>query len=176
VRNDDVRVRRYFKNFLQACKVIALIRSFRLREDKLKGEGKITIKFTDFATAALIFNPVFAQSIDSANQEEIQTQQHVRRISAQNCGNPVAASDLAQELSLSPDRAYKMLRDAAASGTIVRANESTQTNLKLYLPSTKCAFLPDPEDLFHRLQNFSRERVTFIHPLTGASVEYRRPT
>jgi hypothetical protein len=126
--------------------------------------------------AALIFNPVFAHSFDKTNERDIQTQQIVRRISARNNGKPVAASDLARELNVSADRAYHLLRQAATSGTIVRANESTQTNLKLYLPGTKCAFLPDPEDLFHRLPNFSSERVRFVHPLTGASVEYRRPT
>jgi hypothetical protein len=174
LRNDDLRVRRYFKAFLQACKVIALIRSFRLEKKKILAEGKIAMRFSDFVIATLIFNPIFAQSLDSTNQEDIQTQQIVRRISIQNSGKPVAASDLANELNISLDRAYKMLRDAADSGAIVRANKSTQTNLKLYLPGSKCAFLPDPEDLFNRLPNFSSERVRFVHPLTGAAVEYRR--
>jgi len=174
VRNDDVRVRRYFPAFLQACKVVALIRSFRSEEKKLSEQGKITIKFSDFASAALIFNRIFEQSLDSTKQEEIQTQEAVRRISSQNNGDPVSASDLAKELNVSPDKAYRMLRDAASSETIVRANDSTQTNLKLYLPSTKCAFLPDPEELFQKLRDSLPERVRFIHPLTGATVEYRR--
>jgi len=174
VRNDDVRVRRYFPFFLQACKVVALIRSFRLEEKKLLAEGKVAVKFSDFATAALIFNPIFEQSLDSTKQQDIQTQQAVRRISSQNNGDPVSASDLAKELNVSSDRAYRMLREAAASGTIVRANDSTQTNLKLYLPSTKCAFLPEPKELFQKLRDSLPERVSFIHPLTGETVEYRR--
>jgi hypothetical protein len=174
VRNDDVRVRRYFPAFLQTCRVVALIRSFRREENKILEEGKITITFTDFATAALIFNPIFEQSLDSTKQHDIQTQQAVRRISSQNNGDPVSASDLAKELNVSPDKAYRMLRDATSSGTIVRANNSTQTNLKLYLPSTKRAFLPDPEELFKKLRDSLPERVSFIHPLTGVTVEYRR--
>ena len=174
VRNDDIRIRRYFKAFLQACRVVALIRSFRRAEEQLQQEERITVRFSDFAIAALIFNPVFAQSLDNAKEQDVQTQQHVRRISARNDGKAVSASELALEMAISDDKAYRLLRDAAASGTIVRANDSTQTNLKLYLPSTKCAFLPDPEELFQKLRDSLPERVRFIHPLTGATVEYRR--
>jgi hypothetical protein len=124
----------------------------------------------------LIFNPIFEQSLDGTKQEDIETQQVVRRISSRHSGEPVSASDLAKELNVSPDKAYKMLRDAAASGTIVRANEPAQKNLKLYLPSTKCAFLPEPEDLFKKLSESLPELVKFVHPLTGETVEYHRST
>ena len=33
-------------------------------------QGKITVKFTDFAIAALIFGPVFAQSLDKVSEQE----------------------------------------------------------------------------------------------------------
>ena len=174
VRNDDIRIRRYFKAFLQACRVVALIRSFRRAEEQLQQEGRITVRFSDFAIAALIFNPVFAQSLDNAKEQDMQTEQHVRRISARNDGKAVSASELAQEMGISDDKAYRLLRDAAAAGTIVRANQSARTNLKLYSPSAKCAFLPDPEELFHKLADSLPERVTFIHPLTGATVKYSR--
>jgi hypothetical protein len=174
VRNDDVVARRYFPAFLQACKTVALIRSFRQDEAELQRQGKITVKFTDLAIAALIFAPVFAQSLDKASEQEFTTQQHVQRISARKDGKPVSATDLAGELNISGDRAYSLLRAATEAGTISRANQPTRTNLKLYLPATGGSFLPDPEVLFHKLRDSSSERVKFIHPITGEWVEYRR--
>ena len=174
VGNDDVRVRRYFPAFLQACKTVALIRSFKRNEEELRKEGKITVKFTDFAIAALIFAPVFAKSLDQASEQEFETQQHVERISARNDGRPVSATDLARELNISPDKAYSLLRSAKDAGTVIKANPPARTNLKLYLPATGGSFLPDPEALFHKLRDSSSERVKFIHPITGEWVEYRR--
>ena len=174
VRNDDIRIRRYFRAFLQACRVVALIRSFRQAEEQVQREGRITVRFSDFAIAALIFNPVFAQSLDNASEQDVQTQQHVRRISARNDGKAVSASELAQEMGISSDKSYRLLRDAAAAGTIVQVNQPAQTNLKLYRPSARCAFLPDPEELFHKVADSLPENVRFIHPLTGATVKYSR--
>jgi hypothetical protein len=173
VRNDDVVVRRYFPAFLQACKTVALIRSFKRDEEKLRREGKITVKFTDLAIAALIFGPAFAQSLDKASEQEFTTQQHVQRISARKDGEPVSATELAQELNISGDRAYSLLRAATDAGTISRANRPTRTNLKLYLPARGSSFLPDPEVLFHKLRDSSSARVKFVHPITGEWVEYR---
>jgi hypothetical protein len=173
VGNDDVRVRRYFPAFLQACKTIALMRSFKQKEEELQRQGKIMVKFTDFAIAALIFGPVFAQSLDKASEQESLTQQVVQRISARNDGQPVSATDLAQELNISGDRAYSLLRAATDAGTISRANRPTRTNLKLYLPARGSSFLPDPEVLFHKLRDSSSARVKFVHPITGEWVEYR---
>ena len=174
VPNDDVAVRRYFPAFLQACKTVALIRSFKRDEEELRKEGKITVKFTDFAISALIFGPVFAKSLDKVSEQEFQTQQNVQRISARNDGQPVSATDLAQEMNISSDRAYSLLRSAMDAGTISRANQPARTNLKLYLPATGGSFLPDSEVLFHKLGDSSSERVKFIHPITGEWVEYRR--
>jgi len=174
VRNDDVRVRRYFPAFLQACKTVALIRSFKRDEGELQRQGKITVRFTDFALATLIFGPVFAQSLDKASEQEFTTQQHVARISARNDGKPVSANDLARELNISPDKAYSLLRAATDARTISRANQPTRTNLKLYLPATGGSFLPDPEILFHKLRDESSERVKFVHPITCEWTEYRR--
>ena len=174
VRNDDVRVRRYFPAFLQACKTVALIRSFKRDEEQLRQQGRIMVKFTDFAIAALIFGPVFAKSLDKVSEQEFLTQQHVQRISARNDGQPVSATDLAQEMNISSDRAYSLLRSAMDAGTVSRANQPARTNLKLYLPATGGSFLPDPEVLFHKLRDSSSERVKFVHPLTSATVKYSR--
>jgi len=174
VRNDDVRVRRYFPAFLQACKTVALIRSFKRDEQQLRQQGRIMVKFTDFSIAALIFGPVFAKSLDKVSEPEFLTQQNVHRISARHDGRPVSATDLAQELNISDDRAYSLLRSAMDAGTVSRANQPARTNLKLYLPATGGSFLPDPEMLFHKLRDSSSERVKFVHPITGLWVEYRR--
>ena len=131
------------------------------------------VKFTDFAIAALIFGPVFAKSLDKVSEQEFQTQQNVQRISARNDGQPVSATDLAQEMNISSDKAYSLFRSAMDAGTITRANQPARTNLKLYLPATGGSFLPDPEALFHKLRDSSSARVKFVHPITGEWVEYR---
>lgn len=66
VRQDNLWARRYFRAFLQACKVVALIRSFRNGNARLKIEKTITVKFTDIAITILIFNLVFTQSINKS--------------------------------------------------------------------------------------------------------------
>jgi len=173
VRNDNLWARRYFPAFLQACRTVALIRSFRRDDQELKNAKRIFLKFTDFAITALIFNPVFSQSLDRADDHDLEIQQHVRRLSNRKGGRPVRASELAQELNISSDRAYSLLRKAALAGTIVRANQPAKANLKLYLPATARSFLPDPAEVLQHMQG-APNHVKFVHPLTGECVIYSR--
>ena len=83
------------------------------------------------------------------------------------------AFDLAQDRKISSGRAYSMLSKAAAAGTIFRANQPSRANLKLYLPAEPRPFLPDPADVFQKLDAL-REQVKFVHPLTGDWVVYSR--
>ena len=172
VRSDNLWARRYFPAFLQACRTVALIRSFHRDEQQLRKAGRILVRFTDFAITAMVFNPVFGQSLDRADEEDLQTQQHVRRISARK-GRGVSAIDLAAQMEISTDRAYSLLRKAVGAGTIFRANQTSKANLKLYLPTKPRPFLPDPAELFQKLEGLP-EQVRFVHPLTGKWVTYSR--
>lgn len=139
----------------------------------MKKTKVITVKFNDFAIASLIFSDVFAQSIDRADDRDLEIQQHVRRISSEKGGKGVRASDLAEYMGVSADHAYSLLRKAAAAGTVFRPNKPTKSNVKLFLPAKLRPFLPNPEDVFQKLEILG-ERVKFVHPLTGEWVRYVR--
>lgn len=174
VRNDNLWARRYFPAFLQACKTVALIRSFRRPQRTTRRSKRIiVVRFIDFAVTAMIFNSVFEHSINRADDTDLEIQQHVRCISSRKGGNGVRANDLADELDISTDRAYSLLRKAANAGTIFRANQPSRANLKLYLPAKPRPFLPDPGEVFQKLAGLP-ERVRFVHPLTGEWVTYVR--
>jgi hypothetical protein len=173
VRHDNLWARRYFRAFLQACKTAALIRCFRRDEARLKVEKRIEVRFTDLAVTALIFNPVFTQSIDRADDEDLEVQRHVQLISDRKGGMPVRADDLSKKLDLSSDRAYGLLRKAVSAGTVRRANSPVKGNLKLYLPAEARSFLPEPEEILQQLKGLPG-KVKFVHPLTGEWVVYHR--
>ena len=139
----------------------------------MKKSKVITVKFIDFAVASLIFGDVFAQSIDRADDRDLEIQEHVRRISSERGGKGVRASDLAEDMGISADHAYSLLRKAAAAGTVFRSNKPTKANVKLYLPAKRRPFLPNPEDVFQKLETLG-ERARFVHPLTGEWVRYVR--
>jgi hypothetical protein len=174
VRNDNLWARRYFPAFLQACKTMTLIRSFRRKHQTArKPKRTIVVRFSDFAVTAMIFNPVFEHSIDRADDHDLEVQQHVRHISLRKGGKVVRATDLAEEMGISQDRAYDLLRKAASAGTIFRANQPSKGNLKLYLPAKSRPFLPDPAEVFQKLDGLPRN-VKFVHPLNGKWVTYGR--
>jgi hypothetical protein len=172
VSNDHLVARRYFPAFLQACRIVALIRSFRRKRMPTTKSKRIFVRFIDFAVTALVFNAVFEHSINRADDEDIEIQQHVRRISSRK-GSGVSATDLAAQIDISTDRAYSLLRKAVDAGTIFRANQPSEANLKLYLPTKPRPFLPDPAEVFQKLEGLP-ERVKFVHPVTGVWVTYIR--
>lgn len=173
-RSDNLWARRYFTAFLQACRTVALTRSFhREQGTAVKSKRAIVVRFIDFAVTAIIFNAVFELSIDKADEHDLEIQQYVRHISSRNVGRGVRAIELAEEMGISADRAYNLLRKAASAGTICRANEPSKANLKLYLPAKPRQFLPDPAEVFQKLDGLPG-RVRFVHPLTGEWVTYVR--
>lgn len=169
--HENLWARRYFPAFLQSCRTVALVRSFALKQQGKP--GKITVRFTDFAITALIFNPVFESSMDRADDRDLEVQQHVRLISSQNGGTGVSAAELAKHTGISIDSAYAELRKAASAGTIFRTNKPSKGNRKLYLPAKPRPFLPDPAEVFQRLEGLPK-RVEFAHPLTGKRIVYER--
>lgn len=167
----DVRARRYFPAFVAACKVVCLIRSYQRRGGV---EGKVlTVRFSDFAIAALIFGGVFVESLHRVDGPAFETREAVRRISHRNNGAPIRAQALSKELNISLDRAYEKIRAAVDAGTIRQVNKPERGNLKLYLHVNRPRFIPDPEELFQELEGLGT-KVRFVHPLTGKLILYHR--
>jgi len=165
----DLRVRRYFPAFIEACRTICLIRSFQKRESST--ETRRTVDFADFAITALIFDHVFAESLRLRKGVNEATRDLVDRLFARK-GKPVEAKHIAHERGVSMDVARRMLRNAAAAGVIKRANEPEKGNRKLYIAVPPPRFVPDPERLFRKLH--LKNTVRIIHPITGERIVYLR--
>lgn len=169
--SDDVRARRYFPAFVTACKAIALLRSFEPKRDQeIHKNKRIEVDLADFAIASILFDPAFVESLHHNDDETQITRSAVARITRQNGGKSVDATDLATELNVSPDKAYTLLRIAEERGVIFRANKPEKTNHKLYLPSPKFRFLPSLEEceMLLDIDDYAR----FIHPLTGEWIDF----
>jgi DNA primase len=165
----DVRMRRYFPAFLAACCAVCLLRSFRRGENST---GALEVSFTDFATTAIIFSEIFTESLHRDDDSSLETRTAVDRISQKKSG-PVEAQDLAQELGISSDRAYRQLRAALRAGTVRRVNGPEKDNRKLFLPAPIPRFIPDPEEVFRKV-DCGLTRVKFVHPITGQWVIYAK--
>jgi hypothetical protein len=171
----DVRIRRYWPAFVEACKTVCLIRSFKWSDAELKKRGGLVVLFSDFAIANLIFDEVIFQSLSrNAKAEEVLTGEMVAGIAAskgRNLGHGVQASDLVGEPGVtSLDKAYRLLKRAAHAGTIHRADAPKTDNGKFYLPRLQVGFLGTPDFVYHFLR--AAKPVDFIHPITGARVRY----
>jgi hypothetical protein len=167
----DLRVRRYFPAFIEACRTVCLIRSFR-RDRKLSKQGHLEVEFADFAITALMFDHVFVESLHLGKGVGEATRRLVEEISAAK-GRPVGAKDLKHKLGISIDQAYSKLRYAANVGVIRRANKSERTNRKLFLPVPRPRFIPHPEKMFKKLKDL-KTKCRFVHPITGEWIEYWR--
>ena len=168
---DDLRVRRYYPAFVEACRTVALIRSFQPDRRPSK-HGRLEVDFADFAITALIFDSVFVESLHLNRTAGEATRKLVEKIVARK-SRPVDVKDIMKELKVSKDQAYSKLRYAERAGVILRANKPEKSNHKLFLPAPRPRFVPDPEKLFRKLKGLV-DKVRFIHPLTGESITYRR--
>jgi len=167
----DLSVRRYYPAFVEACRTVCLIRSFQ-RHRKLSNHGQLEVEFADFAITALIFDPVFVESLHLGKGTGEATRRDVEAIFAKK-KRPVQAKDLARYLRISLDQAYSKLSCAARVGVIRRVNKPEKGNRKLFLATPRPRFVPDPEELFKELQDF-KDIVRFVHPITGEWIIYRR--
>lgn len=165
VDNTQVAARRYFPAFIEATRVIAMLRSFQ----RSVSEDSISVKFVDFAIAASLFDSVFVESLNRSSNDALETAKIVRLVAGSQGGRAVSADQLAAYLSISRDRAYVKLRMAADAGTINRANTPEKGNSKLFLAAKMPKFIPDPEEVLAAIPNF-KTVVKFIHPLTGTQV------
>jgi hypothetical protein len=168
----DVTARRYWPAFVEACKTVCLVRSFRDNGVRPQA-GKITLTFGDYAVTASLFEEVFVESLDRSTEKTRNTRSAVKKISDQKAGEPVGVDDFARALSISTDQAYRRLRNACEAGQIRKANESSRGNVKLFLPCALPRFLPDPQRLLATTPEIPR-LAEFVHPLTGEIVDLHR--
>jgi hypothetical protein len=165
----DLRVRRYFPAFIEACRTVCLIRSFQ--PGRKRRHGALEVDFADFAVTTLLFDRVFVESLPPLGKAAGEaTRRHVEEI-ANETGKPVRAKDLARKLDLSMDQAYGKFRYAARVGVIRLANEPERSNRKKYWPVPAPRFVPDPKTMFQKLR--FKEPVSFVHPLTGDQIVYK---
>jgi hypothetical protein len=166
----DVRIRRYFPAFIQACKTVSLIRSFRGEEKEPKN---IQVRFSDYAITMLIFKEAFSKSLASADEKGAEVREVIERISSRKADRPVSATEVAQEMGVPLHEAYEKIRSAVQHKLIQRANPPQKGNRKLYLPSVGATqFVPKPQDVF-KLACVG-DRVKFVHPITGQPVIYEK--
>jgi len=163
----DLRVRRYYLAFIEACRTVCLIRSFQSQESATR----LTVDFADFAITALIFDQVFVGSLRLRKGVNESTRDLVDSLSAEK-KRPVSAEDVARERGVSKDKAYRILSSAQKAGVIKRANEPEKGNLKLYLAVPPPRFVPDPKRIFRKL--YLKSTVRIFHPITGEPIVYRR--
>jgi hypothetical protein len=167
----DLRVRRYYPAFVEACCTVCLIRSF-LPDRKRSKHGELEVEFADFAIAALILDSVFVESLHLGKGAGEATRRLVEEIATEK-GRAVRARDIARKLGISMDNAYAKLRYAEHVGVVRRANKPERGNRKTYLAVPRPRFVPDPEKLFQQITDAGPE-VRFIHPITGEWVIYGR--
>lgn len=167
----DLRVRRYYPAFVEACRTVCLIRSFQ-RNRKRHKHCRLEVDFADFAITTLIFDPVFVESLHLDKGAGEATRRIVDEIATRK-KRPVDANDIAKKLQISMDQAYGKLRYAAKTGVIHQSNKPQKSNRKAYLPTPQPRFVPDPEKLFQELSEV-KGPLRFVHPITGKSVTYER--
>lgn len=172
VFDGSVTSRRYFPNFVEGCRTIALLRSFE-KYPVDQPPRKIEVDFSDFAIATVLFEDVFVDSLQRDGDENLTTRMAVQEISDANEGAPVTAEQLAEQMSVSMDRAYRLIRDAVDAELIQRANEPEKGNLKTYLPVPRRRFIPDPAEILEQIPEVTAP-VEFIHPLTDEKIKLRR--
>ncbi len=163
----DVRIRRYFPAFIEACKTVCLIRSFRSDERNPK---RLQVTFRDYAIATLIFAHAFSKSLTSIDERNMELRECVLRISSNKGGHPVSAQEVASELSIPLHEAYERIRRAAKQKLVRRANLPKRGNKKLFRAAEAGnAFLPHPKYVFKEVMGAGRQ-LRFVHPLTGKAV------
>jgi hypothetical protein len=169
----DLRIRRYWPGFVEATKVVCMIRSARQGRREIERQGKLIVSFDDFAIATHIFDRIIAQSLTrSGRDEDLLTAEIVETLSLTGrYSQGVSAGDLIGQPGIrTMDRAYRLLSRAAQAGTIVRVNPTQKNNDKLYIRAHQAEFLGDPV-LIHRKLGL-RIAGSFIHPIRGTSCSY----
>jgi hypothetical protein len=167
----DVRIRRYFPAFIEACRTICLIRSFRNEEER---PVELRIGFRDYAIATLIFEDAFAKSLNSIDEKNMELRECISRISSNKGGRPASAQDVASELGLPLHEAYERIRRGTKQKLIQKVNPPQRGNKKLFVPTEEgIEFLPNPKSVFKKIADAGGS-LKLVHPLTGELVIYTK--
>lgn len=172
----DLRMRRYWPAFVEACKIIALIRAAAWPQPG----NAVTVSFEDFATALCIFDRLIAYSLTrSGGDLELATADLVDRLSGglleRSSGRKdlgIVASDLIGQAGIrSLDQAYRALRRARDAGAVYIVNlHDHKNNEKRYARSPESTFLGSPDYVVKKLG--LRISGTYVHPITGHRKAY----
>jgi hypothetical protein len=167
----DLRIRRYWPAFIEACKVVALIRAAAWQELE-EEEDETTVSFDDFATAVCIFDRIIGDSLTrSGGDAEMAIGDLVERLSAGWNRNGVTASDLVGQQGIrSLDQAYRALRRARDAGAIYIVNERERNNEKRFARSPAATFLGTPEAIVGKLG--LKISGSYTHPISGKRIAY----
>jgi hypothetical protein len=163
----DVRIRRYWPAFVEACKVVALIRAAAWK----KIEKETTVDFNQFATTLCIFDRLIGDSLTRAGGDaEMAIGELVERLSGGHGGGVSAADLVGQQGVRSLDQAYRALRRARDAGAVFIVNPHERNNEKRYGRSPAATFLGTPELIVNKLG--LKISGSYVHPITGKRVPY----
>jgi hypothetical protein len=162
----DLRIRRYWPVFVEACEIVALIRASAWPEE----DKELTVSFDDFAAATCIFDRVIGNSLTrSGGDAEMAIGDLVERLSAGQDG--VGASELVGQHGIrSVDQAYRALRKARDAGTVFIVNPRERNNEKRYARMPVATFLGTPEFVAQKIG--LRISGHYVHPITGKRIHY----
>jgi hypothetical protein len=162
----DLRIRRYWPAFVEACKVVTRIRTAAWQEED---EHEVTVSFEDFATALCIFDKLIGESLTrSGGDAEMAIGDLVERLDK---GRGVTAADLVGQQGIrSPNQAYRALRRARDAGAIFVVNEHERNNEKRHARSPVATFLGTPEYVVNKLG--LKISGSYVHPVNGKRVQY----
>ncbi len=165
----DHSVRRYYPTFAELCRTMCLLRSFQ--DGRKEKDDQLTINFADYAITTIIFESIFAESLQRQDGSTLQVADAIRKLSGERGGEPVRAKDLAADLRIPVGRAYARLREALASGVVERVNEPARNNVKLYRPTPPIRFIPNPKQIFTAAK---LDDLRFVHPLKDEMVIFSK--
>jgi hypothetical protein len=171
----DVRIRRYWPAFVEATKVICMVRGATMRRHEIDRRGGLIVSFEDFATATHIFDKIIGQSLTrSGRDEDLATADIVETLTNKSLSSGgVTAGDLVGQPGIrSLDRAYRVLNRAVQAGTIMRINPAEKNNEKRYIRAPEAVFLGNPVVIARKLG--LKISGSYIHPLNGQSRSYGR--
>ena len=120
----DIRVRRYYPAFVEACRTVCLIRSSQAQDPA--DDASIEISFPDFAVTALIFDEVFVESLHGKGGPTVETSQVVERLCRAEEVGPFGPKTWRKSWA-SPST--EPTRDCARQRLRARSGTSTRTTL-----------------------------------------------
>jgi hypothetical protein len=161
----DVRLRRYFPAFCQACRTVTLLRSFqhKQRVDRLQ------VEFADFAIAHTLLDSVISESLHHEGGQTLETAQCIRTLAART-GESVLIQQVAEALNLPYKRAAERIQKAERAGLIQLANSPEVRNVKRFVATSPQQLLPEPRALYQKLR--FNTPCSFNDPLTGELILY----